>query len=313
MSSAIPEIDIVHVGLGPIGRQVLSYLADRSRFKSVGAVDPAFAGQELTDGLRVVVSLDELPEWGTMAIHCAGSSLEKSAPTLVALMRAGHHVVSTCEELSNPWHTQPELAAQLDNVAREQGVVLLGTGVNPGYAMDYLPVVLAASQRSVRAVDVHRVQDAALRRLPLQRKVGVGLSVEEFEQRVRQGDIRHVGLPESARIVDRALDLGCTDFVETIDPVVGDDGMVLGIDQLVIGKRGDSTLIRLHLQMAAGLPDPRDIVVLEGEPGLTSEVRGLHGDTATAAVVVNSLGRAMAAPPGLRTVDEIPASPQHRC
>ncbi|GII93731.1 NAD(P)H-dependent amine dehydrogenase family protein [Sinosporangium siamense] len=324
-SSASPAgIELVHVGLGPIGLHVMSYLDGRDAFRSVAAVDPALAGQTLErGGLRVVRDVTELGRRGGVAIHCAGSSLAGAEPTLTALLSSGHHVVSTCEELADPWQAQPEVAARLDAVAREHGVVLLGTGVNPGYAMDYLPIVLSASQRSVRAVDVHRVQDAGLRRLPLQRKVGAGLSVEEFGERVRGGTIRHVGLPESARLVNRALGLGCTGFTETIDPIVAEKpvaygeglveaGHVLGVDQLVVASRDGEALIRLHLQMAVGLPDPRDVITLDGEPGLTSVVRGLHGDSATAAVVVNTLGRVGRAAPGLRTVDELPASPQYR-
>ncbi|NED96533.1 dihydrodipicolinate reductase [Phytoactinopolyspora alkaliphila] len=324
-------IGVVHVGLGPIGRQVLAFLAGRGSYRSIGAVDidPQLIGRTLnqvTDGANgdavVVGSVGELPAAGpgAVAIHCAGSSLEKVAGTFAELMRAGYHVVSTCEELSDPRSTQGELAAQLDRVAAENGVVLLGTGVNPGYSMDYLPVVLAASQRAVHGVAVHRVQDAGLRRLPLQRKVGAGLTVEEFGERVAQGTIRHVGLPESARLVDRALGLGCTEFTETIDPVIAqarvplgdsavDTGHVLGIDQLVVARRNGVEVIRLHLQMAVGLPDPRDVITIDGDPGLETVIRGLHGDSATAAVVVNSLGRVRVAPPGLRTADEIPASP----
>ncbi|WP_166356139.1 dihydrodipicolinate reductase [Phytoactinopolyspora limicola] len=324
-------IDVVHVGLGPIGQQVLTFLSDRISYRSVGAVDidPQLIGRPLgavadvvSSDAVVVGSIGELPKAapGAVAIHCAGSSLEKVASTFVELMEAGYHVVSTCEELSDPRATQSELAARLDRVAVDNGVVLLGTGVNPGYSMDYLPVVLAASQRAVKGVTVHRVQDAGLRRLPLQRKVGAGLTVEEFAERVQQGTIRHVGLPESARLVDRALNLGCTNFTETIDPVIattavplGDSavepGRVLGIDQLVVAHRDGEELIRLHLQMAVGLPDPRDVITVDGDPGLETVIRGLHGDSATAAVVVNSLGRVRVAPPGLRTADEIPASP----
>jgi 2,4-diaminopentanoate dehydrogenase len=324
-------IDVVHVGLGPIGQQVLTFLADRPRYRSIGAVDidPRLIGHvldnvtDVASGDAVVVgSIGELPAAapGAVAIHCAGSSLDKVADTFVELMEAGYHVVSTCEELADPRATQSELAARLDRVAIDNGVVLLGTGVNPGYSMDYLPVVLAASQRSVRGVAVHRVQDAGLRRLPLQRKVGAGLTVEEFAERVRQGTIRHVGLPESARLVDRALRLGCTDFIETIDPVIAktavplgesaiEPGRVLGIDQLVVAHRDGEELIRLHLQMAVGLPDPRDVITIDADPGLETIIRGLHGDSATAAVVVNSLGRVRVTPPGLRTADEIPASP----
>lgn len=325
-------VDVVHIGLGPIGREIVAFLAGRRQYRSVGAVDvdPELIGRPLSDVADlprgcdppIVGEISDLPSPldGAVAIHCAGSSLERVAPTLRALLSAGYHVVSTCEELAQPWATAPDLAAELDRTAAERGAVLLGTGVNPGYAMDYLPVVLAGSQRSVRGVEVRRVQDAGQRRVPLQRKVGAGLTVTEFEDRVAQGTIRHVGLAESAWLLDRALGLGCTEVAETIDPIIAQEdvafggasiaaGHVLGIDQLVVGTADGVTRVRLHLTMAVGLDDPRDEVILDGEPGLSSVVRGLHGDVATAAVVVNSLGRLRVAAPGLRTVDEIPAAP----
>lgn len=328
-------VEVVHVGLGPIGRDVLTFLGERDLYRSVAAidVDPALVGRRLnefvecragTGDVRIVNAVEQVKPAsdGAIAIHCAGSSLQKTAPTLMALMDAGYHVVSTCEELANPWVTQPELTAELDQAARVNNVVLLGTGVNPGFAMDYLAVALAASQRSVRSASIHRVQDAGQRRLALQQKVGAGLTIDEFRVRVGLGTIRHVGLPESARIVDRALSLGCDEFTEAIEPIIAaspvpigtgeiEPGRVLGIDQLVLGKCNGTTLVRLHLQMAVGLDDPRDVVTLDGEPGLESTIRGLHGDVATAAVVVNTLGRLKAAQRGLRTVDEIAASPLH--
>lgn len=328
-------IDVVHVGLGPIGVQVLDFMADRSALRSFGAVDISpdlvgstlgqLPGAQVAEGagsIRIDGAVADLAPAGpgAVAIHCAGSSLERVAPTLTDLLRAGYHVVSTCEELSDPWSTNADLARQLDAVARENDVVLLGTGVNPGYAMDYLPVVLGGSQRSVSAVSAHRVQDAGQRRLPLQRKVGAGITGAEFTERVEAGTIKHMGLPESAWLINRAFGLGCTEVVETIDPVVAQQpvplgegaieaGRVLGIDQLVLGRRDGETLIRLHLQMAVGLSDPRDTVTLHGKPGIESVTRGLHGDSATAAVVVNSLGRVQVVPPGLRTTDEMPPSP----
>lgn len=326
-------ISILHVGVGPIGCQVAKLVGTREAFHSIGAVDldPALAGRALAEVVgtghgeaRIVSDLDQIPPGSgkRVAIHCAGSSLDRAAPLFTALMKAGYHVVSTCEELADPWHTQPELAQRLDKTARECDVVLLGTGVNPGYAMDYLPIVLAGSQISVRTVRVHRIQDAATRRLPLQRKVGVGLTNDSFRELVATGAIRHVGLPESARMLDRALALGCGDYKETIEPVIAaqatkvDDrvipaGHVLGIDQCVIGMRDGAEVINLRLQMAAGLADPRDEIVLDGEPGIRTVVHGLHGDYATAAVVVNSIGRMLATPAGLRTVTDLPAAPLH--
>jgi len=327
-------VPVVFVGLGPIGRDVARVVAARPGYRCVGAVDvdPALAGLGLHDVLEVetngevTVCADladvDRPEQPAIAVHCAESSLRRAARSLHELIAAGYHVVSTCEELAAPWHTQPDVAAALDREARANGVVLVGTGANPGYAMDYLPIVLAASQRSLHRVSVHRVQDAGLRRLPLQHRIGTGLSRASFADLVAAGMISRVGLAESVRMLDHALALRCSSFVDRIEPIVAaapvtipertiPAGHVLGIEQEAVGLRGTTEVIRLRLELAVGLPDPRDEIVLDGEPGLRNVVRGLHGDHTTAAVVANSLARVLLVEPGLRTVDELPASPLH--
>ena len=50
----------------------------------------------------------------------------------------GSCVVSTCEELAYPFRKYPELAAKLDAEAKDGGVALIGTGINPGFVMDKL-------------------------------------------------------------------------------------------------------------------------------------------------------------------------------
>jgi hypothetical protein len=43
-------------------------------------------------------------------------------------------VISICEELAYPWHRNPELANKIDRLAEENGVIVLGPGVNPGFS-----------------------------------------------------------------------------------------------------------------------------------------------------------------------------------
>jgi len=176
-------IRVVHYGLGPIGIGIARLVAERPALQAVGAIDvnPELAGRRLGDAARIsnapsdpMVGADAgsvlAASRGAVVIHCTGSSLERVLPQLLSAIEAGCHVVSTCEELSFPWTSQPELARRLDQAARAAGVAVLGTGVNPGFAMDYLPLVLSGVVRRIDSVTVHRVQDAGLRRLPLQRK-----------------------------------------------------------------------------------------------------------------------------------------------
>ena len=52
------------------------------------------------------------------------------------------NVVATAEEMSYPKAQEPELAAEMDRLAKENGVSILGTGINPGLIMDLLVLIL---------------------------------------------------------------------------------------------------------------------------------------------------------------------------
>jgi 4-hydroxy-tetrahydrodipicolinate reductase len=322
-------VSVAHVGLGAIGREVVRLTLRRDDLRLVGAcdIDPELVGTTIGSVLgedaghevTVVGTLTDVPvpEGGLVVTHTTSSSLEKCLPELLAAVEAGAHVVSSCEELSYPWVQAPDAAARLDGAARAADVAVVGTGVNPGFAMDYLPVVLSGAAKRVDSVRVHRVQDAGLRREPLQAKVGAGITRDEFDQRVAAGSMGHVGLTESAQAVAAALGWDTTGTTETIDPVVAESptpsafgtiepGRIAGIDQVAVVVVDGVERVRLHLQMAVGIGPSRDDVWLSGEPDLHLSVPdGLHGDLATAAALVNTIGSIRHAEPGLRVMSDL--------
>jgi 4-hydroxy-tetrahydrodipicolinate reductase len=324
-------VPVAHVGLGAIGREVVRLVLRREdlRLVAVCDIDPGLAGAAIGSVLgedaatdegevAVVESLaDASAASGLVVTHTTSSSLTRCLPELIAAVEAGAHVVSSCEELSYPWVQAPAAATRLDEAARAAGVAVVGTGVNPGFAMDYLPVVLSGAAKRVDSVRVHRVQDAGVRREPLQAKVGAGITPEEFERRVAAGTMGHVGLTESAQAVAAALGWDPTGTTETIEPVVADaptpsafgtiePGQIAGIDQVAVVRVGDVERVRLHLQMAVGIGPSQDDVWLDGEPDLRLTVPGgLHGDLATAAALVNTIGSIRHADPGLRVMSEL--------
>lgn len=320
-------IGVVHYGLGPIGVAVAALVSERPWLRSVAAVDvrPELAGRTLAEltgrqaaGTAVVAGGYQPGPPADLALHCTGSSLRRVAPQLLELVDSGLHVVSTTEELSYPWEAQPGLALEIDAAARRKGVTVLGTGVNPGYAMDYLPVVLSAVVQRVDRVVVRRVQDAGTRRAPLQRKVGAGMEPGAFRAQAAEGRLGHVGLPESAHALAHAFGWSLTAVRETIEPAVAEaatpmsggvvqPGRVLGLHQVVEADAGSRTVISLTLDMAVGAGPACDHIRLEGVPGLDLEVPGgIHGDVATAAIVVNSIPRVIAAPAGLVVMADLP-------
>ena len=126
------------------------------------------------------------------------SHLESVSPQVIQCLEAGLNVVSTCEELSFPWKRHPELTQKLDNLAKEHGKTVVGTGINPGFLMDMLPLILTSPCLMVQSVKVKRMMNSAKRRVPFQVKVGTGLAQEEFKGKIENKIITgHVGLLES--------------------------------------------------------------------------------------------------------------------
>jgi 4-hydroxy-tetrahydrodipicolinate reductase len=310
------ELRVGVVGLGPIGLEVVRAIVARRELRLVAAVDvsPALARRSLAElvpgapaEVRVEGSLDAALAAGrTEAIALTtGSRLAGVVADLETAVRRRVHVASTCEELAAP-ALDPQTWARLDDQARRADVTLLGTGVNPGFVMDRLPLQLAGACVSVARVRVERVVDAALRRVPLRKKVGEGLTPEAFAAGVAAGTLGHVGLRQSALLVAHGLGWKLDGYEETIDPVLGDDGRCLGLRQRGIGRVAGEPRIELSLQMSVGAPAPHDRVVLEADPPLDVTLAGgTHGDRATVGTTVNALCRMRSAPRGLVTVADV--------
>ena len=321
----LKPITVAQYGIGPIGAEIARLLFTKPWIKVVGAVDidPNKIGKDLGDviglgrqtGVIVTADLQGKPD---VVCHSTGSRLRDVAGQLASLLERGSSVVSTCEELAFP--LDREIREQLQQVARGANVALLGTGVNPGFVMDKLPLTLTAVCQEVKSVQIIRIQNASTRREPLQRKVGAGMTVEQFRGAVASGAIKHMGLRESLILVGNGLGVEFESVSdEDIQPIVAERdittqyltvtrGQVAGVHQTIYGKgRID---VSLELRMYVGAEDvAADRVIVKGVPDLDMTIKdGVHGDRATAAMVVNCIPRIVQARPGVLTMDDIPVS-----
>jgi hypothetical protein len=322
-------IRVAHFGLGPIGSAVARQAIAKPGLKIVAAidVDPAKAGRDLGDvtafGRRVGVCVHADAKKALRAakpdvvLHCTSSSLGNVMGQLETILTAKAAVVSTTEELAYPGYTHIRQARQIHAWAKKAKVAVLGTGVNPGFAMDALPIALSAVCARVDRVVVNRVQDAALRRLSFQQKIGVGLTVEQFRRQAGEGTIRHVGLTESIAMIADALGWTLDRISDEIEPKVAtvataseflavDPGYVSGIVQDGVGYRQRDAVIQLHIEAYLSAPDSYDAVLIEGLPTLSMKIPGgIPGDIATASMVINSIPKVLAATPGLHTMRDL--------
>ena len=323
-------IRVMHFGLGPIGVGVVRQVATRKGFKPVGAIDidPAKVGKDLGEiagldrRLGVTVTADPVaaikkakPD---VVVLCTLSSLQAIMPQIETVLKLRVPIVSTTEELAYPYYSNRKLARKIDALAQKAKVAVVGTGVNPGFVMDALPIMLTGVCERVDAIRIDRIQDASVRRLPFQKKIGSGLTVAQFQDKVKAGTVRHVGLTESVAMIADAFGWKLAKIEDTIKPKVTErevssqfltvkPGLVCGLTQDGIGYAKDGKpIITLHMEAYLGAPESYDAVTIEGHPNLTSRVQGgFHGDIATASITVNTIPKILTAPPGLRTMRDM--------
>jgi hypothetical protein len=323
-------IRVLMYGLGPIGAAVARQVASRKGFQIVGAVDIDHAKIGLDLGqvigldkkLRVRVTNDAAGAIKSgkpdVAVLCTSSSLKKVMPQIEAILKKKVAIVSTTEELSYPVGKNRALAKKIDTLAKKAKVAVVGTGVNPGFAMDALPITLTGICERVDSIRVDRIQDARSRRLPFQQKIGSGLNKEQFAQKVKDGSVRHVGLAESVTMIADAMGWKLDKVTDDIQPKIAeqgveseliavDPGYVCGIIQDGIGYMKGKPVVTLHMEAYLGAPESFDAVTVEGNPRITQKIAGgLHGDIATASITVNSIPKILRVSPGLRTMADMP-------
>lgn len=327
---ATEPIKVLHYGLGPIGCAAARLALQKNNLQLVGGIDidPEKVGKDLGEvlelGRKLGVEISDDPETvfeqtrPDIVLHCTGSFLQKLEEQFLTCLRGGASVISSCEELFYPYHRHPDLSQRLDARAKEHGLTVVGTGVNPGFSMDLLPVVLSGVCAEVSHVTAVRVVDASRRRLPLQKKIGAGLTPEVFRDLVRQGKLGHVGLVESLVAVAKTFGWELQDVQEFIDPKVAEKRVetpyltvepdqVAGILHTARGLRDDQEVLYLELQMYVGAEEPYDGVRIQGDPALDMRIDGgIFGDTATVARMVNAIPAVRKSTPGLKTVLDLP-------
>lgn len=323
------KIRVIQYGLGPIGCAVARLVTEREGLELIGGVDidPAKVGKDVGQviglgrdlGFAVSGRAEELfREVGAdVVIHTTSSYFPVFMSQLVGILEAGLNVVSTSEELSYPWLANPQQARELDEIARKNGKTLLGTGVNPGFLMDTLPLTLTGICQTVEQIEVQRVVNASTRRGPFQRKIGSGMQPQELQALLDSGKIGHVGLRESMGMVADTLGRKLERMEIEAEPLLAEraiktafvevqPGQARGLRQVARGYVSGKPFITLTFVAALEAEGEQDTIIIKGRPDLTLTIKGTNGDLATAAIAVNALPRVIAAPPGLVTMKDLP-------
>ncbi|MFX0122722.1 MAG: hypothetical protein ACFFAE_03735 [Candidatus Hodarchaeota archaeon] len=328
----ITRFNVIQVGLGPMGQRITKLLIERENIDIIGAVDiaPNLEGKKLAEILDIpcvpAITIDSnlkrllSEKQADVVIISTSSSLEKVAPLIIEAIRANSNVISICEELSYPFEYHRDLSDEIDELAKSHNVSVVGTGINPGFLMDLLPIVLTAPCQTVRKITITRMMNSANRRGPFQEKIGTGLSIEEFREKIDERVITgHVGLTQSIQMILSALGMTSEKITEyppnavlaekdiTTSYCTIPKGFVCGLQSKAVARKNDEDLITLDFTAYAGDHEEYDSVVIEGVPRISQIIEGgVHGDLGTAAVVANMVPIIFFANPGLHTMKDIP-------
>ncbi len=326
------QIKVIIFGCGVMGRRIAGALYRKKSFEIVGAIDidPKLVGRnigslmERAQNIDILVQSDPVELFNVTkadaVVLTTLSQLKGVFPQIAQCIQAGLNVVSTCEELSFPWNRESELAQKIDALAKEKEVTVVGTGINPGFLMDTLPLMLTAPCLEVDSIKVTRMMDSSKRRIPFQKKIGTGMSLNVFRDKIDNKIITgHVGLLESIRMIASGMGWTLDEAVELPPkPVIADrevqtglgmirPGEALGLVSIAYGKMGGDNVITLEFNANAAAAEEYDEVMIKGIPNIRERIiGGIHGDVGTVAVTVNTIPRAVQSKPGLILMKDLP-------
>jgi hypothetical protein len=326
------KVRIVLYGVGAVGILIAKFLLEKEGVEIVGAIDTARdkTGKDLGEvlglqrklGIIVANDADTLLKQTNpdIVVHATSSFLKDTCLQIATIVKNGANVVSTCEELSYPYSAEPKLAEELDLLAKKHDATVLGTGINPGFLMDTLVITLTAPCQRIEKIEATRVMNAATRRVPFQKKIGAGLTLEEFKEKIDHRHITgHVGLEQSIRMIADALAWKLNKvIVEPVEPVIAKKateskdikvkaGNAAGLKQKAKGMINGKEVIVLDFQAYIGAEKEYDAVTIKGVPNVNQKIEPcVHGDIGTIAMVVNSIPKVINARAGLLTMKDLP-------
>jgi 2,4-diaminopentanoate dehydrogenase len=327
-------IRVVQWGLGAMGSGIAKLILAKEGLELVGAVDvrPEYQGVDVgkmlgLDPVGVNITTDPTSILDSSKVDVVSiattSWVERQLPDLERILEAGINVVSIAEEMAAPEAQHPEVAVELDTIAKEHGVSIVGVGVNPGFVLDLLVVTLTAGSHEVTRIEASRVNDLSPYGPTVFATQGVGTTPEQFAAGVADGSIvGHVGFAESISLINDALGLGVDRVEQSVTPIISkvrrevrdlviEPGQVAGCNHIAVGYRGEVEVIRLNhpqqVRPEAEGQSTGDYITIYGVPEIRlSTGPEIAGGIATIGMAVNTIPRILAATPGLKRVIDLP-------
>lgn len=304
------------------GVDITGACARRTSGKSIFEV----LGVERGDREDVIINADiekVLAVKPDVCLLCTDSFTKNAFPKIKLLVEKGINVVTIAEEMAYPKAQSPELAAEIDRLAKANGVTVAGTGINPGLMMDLLAVCLSGCMTDVESILCRRVNSLSPFGPLVMKEQGIGITVEEFEEGCRTGHLAgHVGFAESVNMIADALGWKVDKFEQQMKPIVttvdrkspygfAAAGDVAGVNMTGQGYvDGEVKIDMYHPQQIEPEMEGThtgDYIELRGTPNVNMAIRPeVNGGIGTIAMAVNLIPHVINAKPGLKSMIDLP-------
>lgn len=330
------NVKVIIWGLGAMGKGMAEMLLEKKGVEIVGVVARGskigksmyeFLDVERGNRLDVVMgSYEDVIKENTadVVLICTDSFVKESFDKIKYCVEKKINVISTAEEMAYPKAQEPELSKELHRLAKENNVTILGTGINPGLIMDLLVITLTGACVDVESIKAERINNLSPFGPAVMEGQGVGISLDEFNQRVRENNLDgHVGFPESINMISDALGWKLSQDIElSRAPIVSQvyrkapnaevqPGDVAGCNMKGYGYvDGQLKIEMLHPQQV----EPQleggatgDYITIKGTPNINMSITPeVPGGIGTIAMTVNMIPNVINARPGLKTMIDLP-------
>jgi 2,4-diaminopentanoate dehydrogenase len=334
-SAPISSVRAAVVGLGQAAASVVEGCRGRRDVAIVAAVSgsPAKIGEDVGTvlggeaiGAKVAAEVDAVLGDVDVVLLTAHMPHAEAAEQIGRCLDAGVDVITVNGFTHAGATVGEEWTEELRSRAVAGGARLLGTGVNPGFLLDALPVLLATNLPRVDRLKVRRVSDAASWSPTLLQAMGIG---EPFGSEV---DFE-VSLQEQLRALIDGLSLGVEETDEVSEPLAAASdreaagiaipkGSNVGVRRVARGLVGGVPILEVEWLVlvaidreADGVEASAEATIEGGGETVANSISGtllVEPYMATAMRMVNSVRPLRSLPPGIYRPDQIPSSPISR-
>lgn len=329
------NVKVIILGLGAMGSGMADLLLSKKGVDIIGVADrEGKIGKSMYEFLKtprgsrpdIVIGDPEdviKEKCADVVLHCTDSFTAKSFDRIKFILEKKINVVSCAEEMAYAYAQQPELAKQIDQIAKANGVSILGTGINPGFVMDFLVVAMTGVCHDIEHITSRRVNSLSPFGPAVMHEQGIGITEQEFKDGVKNGDLAgHVGFPESIRMIADSIGWKVDKIEQSMTPILTDvdrksphgfakAGNVAGCAMKAQGYVDGKIKIEMdHPQQIepeqVGI-QTGDYLIIKGTPNINLvNSPEIPGGIGTIAMCVNMIPHVINARPGLKTMLDLP-------